>query len=242
MWKKKILLFLFFVNAIILYSQEINYITDTISNDIYEVYAISGNDSLVRQGKCERFYKDNLIMYGEYGNGQRTGNWILFNGKNFRTSGNYRNHKKEGDWCLIKGRDTLAVISYKEDEAVEIYTPHDKKGSKASSKSIDEKTISTLDNMPVFEGGNYDKYRAYINNNIEFPKVEGEIPAEGTIYVEFIINEIGQTQDVKILKGVANEYDAEALKIIKNSPPWIPGIKDGEPVKVKFIFPIVFKL
>ena len=242
MCKNNVSIFLFIINVVVLHSQEEIFITDTICKDIYEVFTVSNEDSLLRQGKYERYYKDNIIMLGEYDNNLRSGNWIILNGKNFKINGLYKNNKKDGDWCLVKGKDTLAIITYKEDEALEVYTPYDKKRRKASSKSIDEKTINTLDNMPVFEGGNYDKYRAYINNNIVFPKVKVEASAEGTIYVEFIVNEIGQTQDVKILKGITDEYNAEALKIIKNSPPWIPGIKDGEPVKVKFIFPIVFKL
>ncbi|MBN1180661.1 MAG: energy transducer TonB [Bacteroidales bacterium] len=224
------------------YSQESSMIKDTICNDIYELYMVNQDNPSLKHGKFERYYKENIIELGEYKDGKKEGAWTLLNGKNFRSTGQYINGRKEGDWALIKGRDTVAVITFNEDKATEVYTPHDKKRRKASSKSIDENTIKTLDVMPVFEGGNYDKYRAYINNNIIFPKVEKKSPAEGTIYVEFIVNEIGQTEEVKILHGILDEYDWEAKKIIINSPPWIPGIKDGEPVKVKFIFPIVFKL
>ena len=38
------------------------------------------------------------------------------------------------------------------------------------------------------------------------------------------------------------DLDAEALRVISASPEWEPGYVKGEPVKVTYMFPVVFKL
>jgi protein TonB len=37
-------------------------------------------------------------------------------------------------------------------------------------------------------------------------------------------------------------YDEAAVKMLQGSPKWLPGIRDGKPVKVKYNIPIRFSL
>jgi protein TonB len=36
--------------------------------------------------------------------------------------------------------------------------------------------------------------------------------------------------------------DEEAVRVVKDSPAWKPGMKDGKVVKVRMVLPITFKL
>lgn len=49
-------------------------------------------------------------------------------------------------------------------------------------------------------------------------------------------------KDVKILKGLDQDLDAEAIRVVSSSPKWEPGRQDGLPVNVSITFPVTFQL
>ena len=67
---------------------------------------------------------------------------------------------------------------------------------------------------------------------------------DGKVFVEFVINKDGTIDDstIKVVRGL-NEYcDNEALRLMKECPAWIPATIKGQPVKQKFVIPIIFDL
>ena len=50
----------------------------------------------------------------------------------------------------------------------------------------------------------------------------------------------GDVKNVKIKEGDDPLLNAEALRVIKSSPQWIPGKQRGQVVNVAFTFPIMF--
>jgi hypothetical protein len=44
------------------------------------------------------------------------------------------------------------------------------------------------------------------------------------------------------LRGVCEDLDNEAVRVVKAMPKWIAGRDKGEPVRVQFTLPVVFKL
>ena len=50
-----------------------------------------------------------------------------------------------------------------------------------------------------------------------------------------------ETSD-KVLRGVSESLDAEALRVVSASPDWEPGKVNGKPVPVVYTFPVVYKL
>ena len=64
----------------------------------------------------------------------------------------------------------------------------------------------------------------------------------GRVSLSFIVGTDGKVRDVKVLRGAHEKLDAEALRVLKMSPDWTPGTKDGKPVPVSFIFPVNFEI
>ena len=62
------------------------------------------------------------------------------------------------------------------------------------------------------------------------------------VFVEFTVKKDGSLADILIKKGIDEALDAEALRVMQNSPAWKPGNKDGEPVNMKMVLPVTFKL
>jgi TonB family protein len=84
----------------------------------------------------------------------------------------------------------------------------------------------------------------YLKQNLVYPSEEKIKGVSGTVYVLFTINEVGNIEDIKILRGIKGfpNLDNEALRLIKNMPKWNPAIKNGKPIKTRYSYPVKFVL
>lgn len=90
--------------------------------------------------------------------------------------------------------------------------------------------ISTCTNKVIME---------HIADNFEIPQGAMDRGVEGTIYVKFVIRKSGKVSDVTILKGIDDECNAAAVKVVSSLPMFNPAItKDGKIVSVMFVVPI----
>ena len=60
--------------------------------------------------------------------------------------------------------------------------------------------------------------------------------------VQFVIDKDGSVTDVKVVKSVDEELDAEALKVIQASPKWKAGKVGGQKVRASITLPVEFRL
>jgi protein TonB len=77
----------------------------------------------------------------------------------------------------------------------------------------------------------------FIQRNLRYPDTD----AQGRVFVSFVVERDGSLSNIKILKGVSPELDAEALRVIRMAPKWKPGMQGGQPVRVQFNIPINFQ-
>lgn len=82
----------------------------------------------------------------------------------------------------------------------------------------------------------------FIGSNIHYPDSARKKGTEGRVIVKFIVNEDGKVSDVRVMKGIGDGCDEEALRVVTMMPPWKPGKQNGKKVKVYFTIPIMFKL
>lgn len=90
--------------------------------------------------------------------------------------------------------------------------------------------------------GGFNNFAKYLSNNIVYPKKAKELGIEGKVYIGFVINEEGNVENVKVIKGIGAGCDEEAFRIIKKMPAWNPGKFEGQTIKMSFTIPIEFKL
>ncbi len=95
-----------------------------------------------------------------------------------------------------------------------------------------------VEQMPV---PHYELNR-YLNKNLHYPDSAREHDIEGKVVLSFVVSEDGSIADVEVLRGVSDECDSEAVRVIKTMPAWQPGKQNGVPVKVRFTQSITFKL
>ena len=104
-----------------------------------------------------------------------------------------------------------------------------------------KKVYESVEQMPEFPGGAAGLMR-YLQENIKYPPEAAKNNIEGRVIVQFIIDETGQVGEIKVVRPISEELDAEAVRVVKNLPKFEPGRQDGEAVSVWYNLPIVFKL
>ncbi len=94
-----------------------------------------------------------------------------------------------------------------------------------------------FDRLPEFPGGDATKY---VERNLRYPPMAIKQKIHGTVIVTFVISKTGHVTDVKVERGVNPIIDEEAVKTIRNMPPWKPGMLHGKPINFLFRMPINF--
>jgi protein TonB len=94
--------------------------------------------------------------------------------------------------------------------------------------------------MPSFRGGNLTKFHDWVQKRTNYPQEAIDNKIKGTVILTFIVEKDGSVSNVTIVKGVNPLLDNEAVKAISESPKWSPGLQRGQPVRVRFLIPLIF--
>lgn len=112
-------------------------------------------------------------------------------------------------------------------------------GSEVDGESI--YNINLLEVMPEFPGGMV-AWSKFLTRNLRYPEMARDNNIAGRVVVSFIVEKDGQISNLKVLKGIGGGCDEEAMRVIKKSPFWKPGIQNGRAVRVSYVMPIVFRV
>ena len=82
----------------------------------------------------------------------------------------------------------------------------------------------------------------WVYQYLKYPQEAVRDGVQGRVMVEFVIGIDGKVTDVKVVKGVSPELDAEAVKVVSASPKWRPARLKGEKVRCSMTIPIEFRL
>ncbi len=98
-----------------------------------------------------------------------------------------------------------------------------------------------VDQMPDFPGG-MGAWQKFLAKNLNYPVMAKESEISGRVTVSFVVEKNGEITNLKVIRGVGGGCDEEAIRVIKKSPNWKPGMQNGKPVRVSYVMPIVFRL
>jgi TonB family protein len=82
----------------------------------------------------------------------------------------------------------------------------------------------------------------HIAHQLRYPAEARKMGIEGKVFVEFVVNQDGSISDVRAIKGIGGGCDEEAVRVIAAAPRWNPGYQKGEPVRQRFVMPVIFQL
>jgi len=99
----------------------------------------------------------------------------------------------------------------------------------------------SIEKQPEFQGG-IAKFYKYLSGAIKYPILAQERNVQGKVFLSFVVEKNGSLTDVRITRGLGSGTDEEAMRVIKESPKWNPGIQNGVPVRVKYNINVNFTL
>lgn len=94
--------------------------------------------------------------------------------------------------------------------------------------------------MPAFPGGT-EAFGKFLRDKLQYPQEALSKSLSGKVYVRFVVDERGHIIDPQVVKGLGAGLDQEALRLVRIMPWWTPGLVGGQPVKVSYTLPIVFR-
>lgn len=100
----------------------------------------------------------------------------------------------------------------------------------------------SLENPPSYPGGIQNFYR-WLASAIRYPIMASENNIQGTIYISFSVEKDGALSDIKVDgKKLGYGLEEEAIRVIKLSKRWNPGMQNGRVVRAKYNIPIKFSM
>lgn len=94
--------------------------------------------------------------------------------------------------------------------------------------------LAALESYPEFPGG-IKAFYEFVAKNYRVPF---NFRGSGKILTEFVVEKDGSLSNIKVIKHPGKATAKEAIKVLKKSPKWSPGIQNGKPVRTHYSLPI----
>ncbi len=82
----------------------------------------------------------------------------------------------------------------------------------------------------------------FIARNLRYPIYAIERRITGKVYVGVVIDSLGHTKDITLVKGVHKDLDNEAKRVVGLVNSWLPAIRNGKTVESTITIPVNFQL
>lgn len=102
--------------------------------------------------------------------------------------------------------------------------------------------LLVAERMPAFQDGGLNKFRNWVVQNVKYPMEALAKGVEEPIVVAFVIEKDGTLSRIEVLQGENAALIREVVRVLSSSPRWTPGQQKGQLVRVRFTFPLIFRL
>ena len=137
--------------------------------------------------------------------------------------GIYRNGYKDGTW---KGTSSKGIYE-------EVYENGVFKSGISTLPDGKQIRYDKMEQQPEFKGGMTEFYR-YVARSYKFPTEAFKNHVNGKLYITFVVEKDGRLTDYEFKNDLGFGTKEEAIRVLDESPKWIPGQQHGIPVRVKY--------
>ncbi|WP_295880814.1 energy transducer TonB [uncultured Alistipes sp.] len=106
----------------------------------------------------------------------------------------------------------------------------------------DDQPFLIAETMPSFQGGDLNKFRTWVQQNILFPQIALENGIQGRVVLSFVIEKDGRLTNIQVLQSPDRSLSDEAIRVLSKSPKWSPGKQRNQVVRVKYTLPVDFRV
>ncbi len=107
---------------------------------------------------------------------------------------------------------------------------------------VEDIPIYNAEEMPTFQGGDINSFRAWVQGRLVYPRVAIENSISGKVTLKFVIERDGSLTNIEEIASPDRSLTEEAIRVLKQSPKWSPGKQRNRPVRVFYVLPVEFQL
>lgn len=212
-------------------------------------------------GKIFRFSPDSTVVFAMELDSTESGEFVALSndGSQLVAMGKFKNSYRDGLWNFYdQHEEWIKTVRYNSDstrneiygdkDATDIYIPYvetvdnlffDEYGLPIEVRP--ETIVDDPDEFAEFPNGTA-AMKEFIRTNVTYPPSAIKNKQEGKVYVSFIVELDGSLTEVKLLRGVYEDLDTEAIRVVKSMPNWTPATYNNQTVRSKCYLPITFIL
>ncbi|MEL1245762.1 energy transducer TonB [Flavobacterium sp. DGU11] len=97
--------------------------------------------------------------------------------------------------------------------------------------------VAGLQVKPEYPGGMKAFYQ-FISNNFHVPDLDLEEDFVAKIFVSFVIEKDGSLSGIKVVRDAGYGLGNEAVRVLKLSKKWTPGMQNGQVVRTSYSLPV----
>jgi protein TonB len=106
---------------------------------------------------------------------------------------------------------------------------------------VEEEIIEFPDVEASFPGGPAELQR-FIKENVQYPQTSIEMNEQGRVYLSFVVEADGSISNIAVERGVSEDLDREAKRVVRSMPKWNAGEAKGKKARTRCRLPINFTL
>jgi len=131
-----------------------------------------------------------------------------------------------------------------EDDANLAVDIQDYREAEVQEEEVEEEAIpfQLVEQKPSFNGGDANEFSKWVNSRLVYPEIAKENGVQGRVTLMFTVEADGRVTNVRVVRGVDESLDKEAVRVVSSSPKWKPGRQRDRAVKVTYTFPVIFQL
>lgn len=101
------------------------------------------------------------------------------------------------------------------------------------TKSLSEVVVVRREPPPApisigaLPAGGFRAFQKYLADSLDYPEKALKDQLQGTVKLSFLVAVDGSLQDIKVVRKLSEECDAEAIRLLKEGPPWYAAIVNG---------------
>ncbi len=153
------------------------------------------------------------------------------------SAGAFREGIKDGPWFY---HNTSGVVTKRKDYEKGVFL----KDSVYASDPFEvwkKRDAVTGEVESSFKGGPAG-WANFMKENFIYPVSAQKGNIQGTVVLEFVIDEKGTPCRPEIYRSADYALDEEALRLIRQSPAWVPATKEGKALQSYKLQPVIFRL
>ncbi|CAN5905647.1 hypothetical protein BH24BAC1_BH24BAC1_03310 [soil metagenome] len=191
---------------------------------------------------------------------RRQGPWKLYdNNLHLVLEGSFQDDQPVGVLHYYRNDALILELAYMENREKFLWTYHEgtkkvkgyslldkhrtqhffENGQKLTANQI-LNILSNYETEVAFEGG-HEGLRSFLAQNLKYPEKAKKKGIQGEVYASFVVDKTGAIRDLKIVRGVDENLDQEALRLIQQMPRWAPATFRGYPKETRHTLIIPFR-